>query len=60
VPYFSDLVRATGNWHKEIFNYFDHPITNAYTVSQNNLIRVMNKIGRGYSSLRLAIAREID
>ncbi|MBT4788682.1 MAG: hypothetical protein HON68_06045 [Gammaproteobacteria bacterium] len=53
-------MRATGNWHKEIFNYFDHPITNAYTVSLNNLIRVMNKIGRGYSSLRLAIAREID
>jgi len=49
VPYFSDLVRATDNWHKEIFNYFDHPITNAYTESLNNLIRVMNRIGRGYS-----------
>lgn len=48
-PYFHDLVRATENWHKEIFNYFDHPITNAYTESLNNLIRVMNRIGRGYS-----------
>ena len=32
---------------------FDHPvnqpITNAYTESLNNLIRVMNRLGRGYS-----------
>jgi transposase len=49
VAHFSDLVRAVDNWHKEIFNYFDHPITNAYTESLNNLIRVMNRIGRGYS-----------
>ena len=48
-PYFNDLVRATENWRKEIFNYFDHPITNAYTESLNNLIRLMHRIGRGYS-----------
>lgn len=29
--------------------YFDHPVTNAYTESLNNLIRVMNRLGRGYS-----------
>lgn len=38
-----------GNWHDEVFAYFDHPITNAYTESLNNLIRVMNRLGRGYS-----------
>lgn len=27
--YFPDLDRAIGNWHKEVFNYFDHRITNA-------------------------------
>ncbi|ENP8454704.1 transposase [Photobacterium damselae] len=32
-----------------IFAYFDHPITNAYTESLNNLIRVMIRTGRGYS-----------
>jgi len=32
-----------------IMNYFEHPVTNAYTESLNNLIRVMNRIGRGYS-----------
>ncbi len=37
------------NWQTEIFNFFDHPITNAYTESLNNLIRVMNRLGRGYS-----------
>ncbi|MBL3598556.1 MAG: ISL3 family transposase [gamma proteobacterium endosymbiont of Lamellibrachia anaximandri] len=49
VPYFSDLVRAAASWRNEIFNYFDHPIANAYTESLNNLIRVMNRLGRGYS-----------
>jgi len=27
--YFSDLDRAIGNWHKEVFNCFDHRVTNA-------------------------------
>ena len=36
-----------GNWEQEIFAYFEHPITNAYTESLNNLIRLTNRIGRG-------------
>jgi transposase len=46
---FHPLVRAMENWHPYIFAYFDHAITNAYTESLNNLIRVMNRLGRGYS-----------
>lgn len=46
---FNPVLTAIGNWYTEIFNYFDHPITNAYTESLNNLIRVMNRLGRGYS-----------
>jgi hypothetical protein len=46
---FSPITTAWGNWHNEILAYFDHPITNAYTESLNNLIRMMNRIGRGYS-----------
>lgn len=46
---FSDLVRAWKNWEPYICNYFNHPVTNAYTESLNNLIRVMNRLGRGYS-----------
>ncbi|HET6895847.1 MAG TPA: ISL3 family transposase [Candidatus Baltobacteraceae bacterium] len=46
---FAPIVSAWGNWHGEILAYFDHPITNAYTESLNSLIRVMNRIGRGYS-----------
>lgn len=46
---FSDIIRAWGNWQPYILNYFDHPVTNAYTESLNNLIRVMNRLGRGYS-----------
>jgi len=48
-PYFSDLIRAFTNWQPWILNYFEHPITNAYTESLNSLIRVMNRLGRGYS-----------
>ena len=47
--HFLPIQRAVGNWHTEIFNYFDHPITNAYTESLNNLIRSMCRMGRGYS-----------
>ncbi len=47
--YFDPLIKAMGNWHNEIFSYFEHPITNAYTESLNNLIRVMNRTGRGYN-----------
>lgn len=48
-PYFSDLIRAFTNWQPLILNYFKHPVTNAYTESLNSLIRVMNRLGRGYS-----------
>jgi transposase len=46
---YADLSRAWENWHPYILGYFDHPVTNAYTESLNNLIRVMNRLGRGYS-----------
>lgn len=46
---FSDLIRAWTNWMPFILEYFNHPVTNAYTESLNNLIRVMNRLGRGYS-----------
>ena len=46
---FHDLVRAWDNWTPFILNYFNHPVTNAYTESLNSLIRVMNRLGRGYS-----------
>lgn len=46
---FKPITTAVSNWQEEIFAYFDHPITNAYTESLNNLIKVMNRLGRGYS-----------
>ena len=48
-PYFGDLIRAWTNWQPFIVGYFESPITNAYTESLNNLIRVTNRLGRGYS-----------
>ncbi|MGV2528063.1 UNVERIFIED_CONTAM: transposase, partial [Bacillus thuringiensis] len=46
---YADLIRAFTNWQPFILNYFEHPVTNAYTESLNSLIRVMNRLGRGYS-----------
>lgn len=46
---YQPLLTALTNWEKEIFSYFDHKITNAYTESLNNLIRALNRLGRGYS-----------
>jgi hypothetical protein len=37
------------NWHTEIFNYFEHRITNAYTEGFNSIARKMDRMGRGYS-----------
>ncbi|GFN32488.1 ISL3 family transposase [Paenibacillus xylaniclasticus] len=43
-------IRRTFNNHKEeIFNYFEHPFTNAFTESMNNIIKSVEKEGKGYS-----------
>lgn len=49
MAHFDQLIETMESWHDEIFNYFDHPITNAYTECINNLSRVVNCVGRGYS-----------
>ncbi len=46
---FTDLIKAWSNWQPHILAYFDHRVTNAYTESLNSLIRVVNRMGRGYS-----------
>jgi transposase len=40
---------ALTNWWGEIFNFYDHRVTNAYTESTNRLAKDMNRMGRGYS-----------
>ena len=47
--YFRDLRVAVHNWHDEIFNYYENPVTNGYTESMNNIARFINRMGRGYS-----------
>ncbi len=47
---YQPLMTAIENWQQEICAYFDQPtVTNAYTESINSLIRLTNRIGRGYS-----------
>lgn len=47
--HFASIVTAWSNWQPYIVEYFNHPVTNAYTESLNSIIRVMNRLGRGYS-----------
>ena len=49
VDAFYPLTRAVNNWMPEIMAYFDQPVTNSYAEALNGLIRVANRMGRGYS-----------
>lgn len=46
---YDPLITAWLNWENEILAYFDWRLTNACTESVNSLIRVANRMGRGYS-----------
>lgn len=46
---FNELTTAIRNWQDEIFAYFDHRVTNAYTEALNGLVKIANRLGRGYS-----------
>lgn len=48
-PTFGPLLTAFQNWEGAILAYFDHRVTNACTESANNLIRAVQRMGRGYS-----------
>ena len=47
--HYEPIISAWSSWQPFILEYLNHPITNAYTESLNSLIRVMNRLGRGYS-----------
>ncbi len=48
---FKKLVKTVHNHYHDIFAYWDapFPITNAYTEGLNGLIKMSNRLGRGYS-----------
>lgn len=46
---YDGFINTVGNWHTEIFNYFDNRYTNAQTESLNNVIREVDRAGRGYT-----------
>ena len=46
---FKGILTPLGNWHDEILNYFEHRVTNAGMEGLNNVIKTMQRIGRGYS-----------
>jgi hypothetical protein len=46
---FSEIIKTVEHWKPEIFAYFDHWKTNAYTEGMNSAIRNVDRPGRGYS-----------
>ena len=50
---FEPLGKTVEEWRTEVFNYFDHRFTNAYTESRNRLMKDFNRAGRGYDFDRL-------
>lgn len=52
-PEFEKLAKTVENWRTEIFAFFDHPFTNAYTEARNRLIKDLSRAGRGYSFDRI-------
>lgn len=46
---FGGIVHMVRRWHPEIFAYFDHNATNAFTERLNGEIKLMNRRGRGYT-----------
>lgn len=50
---FDQLAATVENWRTEVFNYFDHRFTNAYTEARNRLVKDFNRAGRGYSFDRI-------
>jgi len=49
MPHFGPIASMVNRHHEDIFNYFDFPITNAYTEAMNGVIKIANRMGRGYS-----------
>ncbi len=45
---FGGLCRTVENWRTEIFAYFDHRYTNAFTEAMNGIVKIINREGRGY------------
>ncbi|WP_017429932.1 ISL3 family transposase [Vreelandella jeotgali] len=50
-PRFHALARTVHNHYSDIFAYWDAParITNAYTEGLNGIVKMANRLGRGYS-----------
>ena len=49
IPGYVDFINTVDNWYGEIFNYFDHPYTNAVTESLNGVCKEIAAVGRGYT-----------
>ncbi len=47
--YYEPVAGMVDRHHGDIFNYFDCPVTNGCTEAMNDVMKAMNRLGRGYS-----------
>jgi transposase len=54
---FYEITTCVKGHHRQIFNYFDYPYTNAFTESTNNTIKTIQRLGRNisYETIRAKI-----
>lgn len=45
--HFHKLRNTVQRWHREVFNYFDAPITNAFTEGMNRRLKEINRLANG-------------
>ena len=46
---YDSVINTINRWHEYIFNYFDNRYTNGITECLNNVIKSIERLGRGYS-----------
>ncbi|HBF6314125.1 TPA: ISL3 family transposase [Clostridioides difficile] len=48
MKYYQEVIKTVDSWYLEIFNYFGYRTANTSTESVNNLIKYIEKAGKGY------------
>ena len=59
---FHEFTTSMRNWRAEIFNYWDHPWTNAFAESTNNILKNIQRVGKSYDFATVrekAICRDV-
>ena len=60
LPSFARTARTLQKWHREILNYWQHPITNAVVEGKHNRVKVLKRRAYGYRNERTFLLRILN